>query len=114
MDYDIHAEDEYAAGKKVLFNKNNALQEKELRVVLHSYEGRAFYWRLLSKCGIYKTSFTGDNTTFFNEGMRQIGLWALEEVFTHSPESFAIMQAEAAARDIKYKSDLQSIGGRKV
>lgn len=70
----------------------------DLRVILSTHGGRAFIWRLLGKCGVYKISFTGNSTTFFNEGKRQIGLQLLDEVFEADPNVFTKMQNEAVER----------------
>ncbi len=71
------------------------LREQEgLKALLSKTGGRNFVWRLLTECGVYHTSFTGDNETFFNEGKRQIGLWVLEEIFQSDKKAYALMQEE--------------------
>lgn len=71
---------------------------EELKGLLSIYANRAFYWRLLSHCGVYKNSYTGNSTTFFNEGKRAVGLWLLDEIFEASPTIFNQMQNEAVER----------------
>ena len=46
--------------------------------IMNTPAGRRFIWRLLELTGFQKSSFTGNSTTFFNEGMRNVGLiiWA--------------------------------------
>lgn len=105
MDED-QAQDIHLNKKKTIFERNNALQKEQLRVLLQNYNARSFYWRLLSECGIYKRSFTGDNVTFFNEGKRHIGLWLLEELFEASPEAYAQMQSEALQREARDKLEM--------
>jgi hypothetical protein len=56
--------------------------------------GRRIVWDLLAEAGIFRTSFTGDNTTFFNEGKRQIGLSVLARVNQHCPERYLAMLNE--------------------
>lgn len=74
-------------------------ETEELRIILSTYIGRAFYWRLLSKCGVYKCSFNGDpNVTIFNEGQRNIGLWALEALLLVGSEVYTLMRNEASER----------------
>ena len=92
--------------KNTIFSRNKALQKDQLRVLLEDYKARSFYWRLLSECGIYKRSFTGDNVTFFNEGKRHIGLWLLEELFESAPEAYAKMQSEALEREARDKLEM--------
>lgn len=84
--------------KKTKSKRKREHELNEFRSLLSTYGGRAYIWRLLSQCGVYKISFTGNSTTFFNEGKRQIGLWVLEEVFEADPASFSLMQNEAVER----------------
>lgn len=86
-------------------NKKYSLKrEKELaefKAILETYGGRSFVWRLLTQCGVFRTSFTGNSTTFFNEGKRQIGLWTLDEIYSADPNAFQKMQNEASDRGEK-------------
>lgn len=66
----------------------------DLKKVLSSPEGRRYVWRLMSAAGVFRTSFTGNSTTFFNEGKREIGLTVLSEVMSASMGSFTQMQTE--------------------
>lgn len=66
----------------------------DVRFLLDSLEGRRFLWRLLSECGVYKQSFTGNSETFFLEGQRKIGLWALADIMEAEPESYLRMIKE--------------------
>ena len=71
-------------------------QEQEwLKYILSTVGGRDFLWRLLTECGIYHASFTGEApTTFFNEGKRHIGLWSLDEIFKADLGAYALMMKE--------------------
>lgn len=80
--------------KKTKAELRRLREQTWLKAILSNEGGRDFIWRLLSECGIYHTSFTGDNETFFNEGKRQIGLWALNEVFEADKKAYAVMQEE--------------------
>ena len=70
------------------------MRENEwLKDILSKEGGRNFVWRLLIQCGVYHTSFTGDAPhTFFNEGKRQIGLWALTEI--DEADKFALLKMQ--------------------
>jgi len=58
-----------------------AEQDKDdLLFILNTPQGRRFFYSLLKKCGYEATSFTGNSTTFFNEGQRNIALLLLQEV----------------------------------
>ena len=78
--------------------KDERLRERELndlRVVMSSVEGRRFVWRLLEKAGVFRTSFTGNSTTFFNEGMRNMGLMVLGDVHEAAADAYIVMMNES-------------------
>jgi len=60
----------------------------DVAAVLSTVEGRRFYWRMLVTCGIFKSSFTGNNTTFFNEGERNIGLLMIADMNDADPSAY--------------------------
>lgn len=73
----------------------------DLRVLLNTPEGKRFIWRYISKCGVFKTSFTGNSTTFYLEGARNIGLSLLAEVMEARPEAYLEMSmAQKGANDV--------------
>lgn len=80
-------------------------ETEELREILTTYGGRAYIWRVLEKCGIYRTSFTGNSTTFFNEGKRSIGLEIIEELFNAHVSAYNAMQSEAVVRKEEMKNE---------
>ncbi len=71
----------------------------ELHAILGTYGGRAFIWRLLEQCGVYQAASTDPHGIFRSEGKRDVGLWALEEVFTSDPAAYTIMRNEAVSRE---------------
>lgn len=100
-------EKEQQKAKKKIEREDNDL--KKLLVVV---EFRRFIWRLLTFTGMYKTSFTGNSTTFFNEGKRQVGLFILGAVMRANSSAFAQMQQEFYSEKtseelIKQKEDLE-------
>lgn len=70
----------------------------DVRHVLSSVQGRRFVWMILDMAGVYRSSFTGNSTTFFNEGARNIGLRVLSDVMDAKPEAFLQMQQEDKKR----------------
>tara|TARA_R110000803_G_scaffold121808_1_gene189897 strand:+ start:606 stop:941 length:336 start_codon:yes stop_codon:yes gene_type:complete len=91
--YDAGSESHVAKKKtKVSLIKQQA--EEDMKQMLSEAYGRRLLWRMLEKCGIYKTSFTGNSTTFFNEGRRAVGLDLLEDIIKVSPSSYTLMQSE--------------------
>ena len=64
--------------------------------LLATKQGRAWIWWLLGMCGVFKTSFTGNSTTFFNEGKRDIGLAVLADFTREYPDAYMTMTKENA------------------
>ncbi len=78
--------------------KGKRLRDVELadiKRILDTDFGRRFVWRLLGLAGVFQTSFTGNSTTFFNEGKRDIGLKILADVSEAKPEAYIQMAQEA-------------------
>lgn len=67
----------------------------DLRRILEADHGRRFIWKTLVHCGIFTSSFTGNNTTFFNEGRRDVGLKILADVMEAKPEAYTQMAQDA-------------------
>lgn len=89
-------DDAKKVGRKETLDRIQARQQQEdTAFVLSTMQGRRFYWRLLEKCGIFESSFTGNNTTFFNEGMRNIGLMLLKDVNEIDPQAYLKMLEES-------------------
>ena len=49
-----------------------------MREVLKSRQGQKVIWHILGMCQLYSESFTGNSTTFYNEGKRSVGLELLQ------------------------------------
>jgi hypothetical protein len=97
VDYD--AGDEKQVKKNKTRKKIQAEQEQiDLKTILATAGGRRVIWWILEECGVYRTSFTGNSHTFFNEGKRQIGLMLIEKIFAADPTAYTNMRLEAAER----------------
>ncbi len=78
--------------------KGKRVRERELldvQKILETDFGRRFVWRYLGLAGVFQTSFTGNSTTFFNEGKRDIGLKLLTDVTQAKPDAYIQMTQEA-------------------
>lgn len=92
--------------KKKKYKLKKETDHEYLRSVLSKYEGRAFLWELLSKCGIYDVSFRGDNSlTFFNEGRRSVGLELIALIEEVEPFAISRIRDEAIERSIRGNND---------
>ena len=66
----------------------------DIKHIMSDVSGRRFVWRLLSRCGVYRLSYTGNSDTYFREGERNIGLWLLAELARVDQGLFLQMQQE--------------------
>ncbi len=84
--------------RKQTFKLIHEREVEELRQILQTNGGRAFVWRQLSRCGIFKAPLTDALETFRELGRRDIGLELLDEVFTSDAEAFIVMMREDQMR----------------
>lgn len=74
------------------------LKERErlegLARILSTVDGRKLHWDIFARCHMFETSFTGNNTTFFNEGERNVALRLLADIMKVAPLSFIEMWKE--------------------
>lgn len=86
-------------------NKKSVRDEEldDLKAILNTYGGRAFYWRLLSQCNMFKPSYISGDThgTAVNEGKRMIGLWSMGELAASLSSAYDKMRIEAEERERK-------------
>ncbi len=62
--------------------------------LMSSKRGRALMRDMLTFCGGYRSSFTGNSETYFREGARNVGLYFLSQVQEHAPEHYLEMIKE--------------------
>jgi hypothetical protein len=74
--------------------------DEDLRSVLSTYQGRSFIWELLTRAGIYRTTFS-DNAAIsaFNEGIRQSGLHLIARIDGVDQNAYAKLRREAVRRE---------------
>jgi len=71
----------------------------DFKWIVSNKRGRRFVWSLLEKAGVFRSSFTGNSATFFNEGQRNIGLAVLAMVHEHAPDAYTLMLSEHKEND---------------
>ena len=64
--------------------------------IMATKQGRNWMWWLLAQCGVFQTSFTGNSTTFFNEGKRQVGLVVMADIQRDYADQYLTMTKENA------------------
>lgn len=71
-------------------------QEADMKFVMETVQGRRVMWDLLTRAGVFSSSFTGDNNaTNFNEGRRSEGLRLFNAVMVSCPALYLKMATEA-------------------
>lgn len=86
--------------KEILDRMSVRQQQSDVMFVLSSVEGRRFYWRLMKRCGIFKSSYSAEEgRIFFYEGERNIGLMLLKELNEVIPSAYLQMMEEDASND---------------
>ena len=91
------AGDETQVGERRV-NAKNADRERMAGFgqLLQNKQGRSWLWWLLGECGVFRTSFTGNSATFFNEGKRDIGLKLMADLTREFPDAYMTMTKENA------------------
>jgi hypothetical protein len=107
-DGDLHegplADKEKVRKKGLQERLNRRTELSDVSVMLSTRSGRRFFWRLLTQCGIFRSSMTGNNTTFFNEGRRDVGLHFLADS-QEFPDLYLLMMRESREPEVKEKED---------
>ena len=91
---DLVGQEQQAEKKQKDRKLNRDGQIEDFKWLMSDQRGRRFVYRVLEMTGVYRTSFTGNSTTFFNEGMRNVGLMVVNEIHEHCPELYATLIKE--------------------
>lgn len=92
------ADPKQVAERRVTEISETKLADADLKMVLSTLEGRRFLWRLLSTCGIYRTSFHPSSQIYFNEGVRSVGLNVIADIDRVAPEAMILMMTENSGK----------------
>jgi len=60
------------------YKKERGLLLANVREVAKTEQGKALIWEVLSMCGLYSQTFTGNSQGAFLEGRRSVGLEVLQ------------------------------------
>lgn len=86
-------------------NKLNYQERKRIEsfgAIMAIPEGRLFMNWLLGECGIMRISYSAklpNEATFFNEGMRNVGLKIFSVIDQNFPKEWLLMREEAQKRN---------------
>ena len=91
------ADEREAGAQRKAAKRDQRAEIDELVTLMRQPAGRAFMWRLLHQvCRVHEVSFTGNSGTFFNEGIRNVGLRYLGLIRRHCFDAYQLMEREAA------------------
>lgn len=71
--------------------------DEATRFVLSHAMARRFLWWVLEQCGLFRASFSGNSSTFFAEGERNIGLKIISQLDGVNPTAFPKLMFDMAA-----------------
>ena len=92
----FNAADPEAVGqKKRKADRSENARLNAFKAVMNTRDGRRTIWWLLEQCGVFRSSFTGTESTFFNEGQRNVGLILIADINAICPEQYLVMLTEA-------------------
>lgn len=91
---DIRAQRARTEAQSADAQRRALLEKNDLLWLMGEPRGRRFVWRLLERSGVFRSSFTGNSQTFFNEGARSVGLWAQAICLEFCPEDYLKMLLE--------------------
>lgn len=92
---EFNASDEKAVEAAITKDaKDREQQLADLRSLMKTKSGRRLAFRILELTGVNRSSFTGNSTTFFNEGQRNIGLWLTDELLNADTDAYLLMIKE--------------------
>lgn len=104
---DNAADEETLKVRERLTRRRENRQRGNLKQIMATPAGREFMWVLLDRCGIYRSSFTGNSETFFREGERNIGLYLTAQLNRECVAEYAEMQREALRREEDERKELE-------
>ena len=90
--------------KEKLDEKRKLKKKKEiedLKKVLSTEEGKNVLYKIVSRSKFFELSFTGNVSTYFNEGQREVGRQIMNDISQVSPEHLADFVERAFKKDIE-------------
>ena len=67
-------------------------EKEDMSKVLNNPAGRRVLWRIMDQSKLLAPDmFTGNSTTFYNLGKRDLGLWLYNQIMGSEPKAFLTM-----------------------
>ena len=78
-----------------VYKLREAAEKEDFSSVLNTPSGRRVLWRIMDQSKLLAPDmFTGNSTTFYNLGKRDLGLWLYNEIMGSEPKAFVKMMDE--------------------
>lgn len=101
---DIEAREKRELDQKEKLKRRAMFENNIIAKQMHTYDGRAFVWRMLSMTNAYHENLCGDALQMAKfEGERAIGLRLTHLVLTITPDQYNLMRSEALQREKGWK-----------
>lgn len=93
--FDTADRDELDADRKAAAELELANEINDFQWLMGSKRGRRIVQRLLSKTGLYRSSFNNSGSVMaFNEGQRNFGLRLMAMIEAHCPDQYVLLLQE--------------------
>ena len=92
--FDLSGQENAKLAQRDKSKRETETEAEDLKWIMSNKRGRRFIWGMLDRAGIYRSSFTGNSTTFFNEGQRNIGLQLVGMIHEFCSDQYAVMVKE--------------------
>lgn len=84
--------------------------ERDFCKVMSTREGRHVIWKILEFTGPMRDGFTGNSTSFYNQGKQSTGKFLYGEMDRLCFEMYVEARAEAVERQLNFELEEQSHG----
>jgi len=78
--------------RKKKYDLQISREKEDISAMLNNPSGRRVLWRIMDQSKLLAPDmFTGNSTTFYNLGKRDLGLWLYNEIMESEPKAFLTM-----------------------
>ena len=89
--------DQVATGGR-LEEERARLERADLLSVLSTKIGRRVLWRVLTRCGVFKSIYETSARIHYNAGQQDLGHWLMNEILEVDAAAYLVMQQESQTR----------------
>tara|TARA_R110000824_G_scaffold183673_1_gene364708 strand:- start:1133 stop:1447 length:315 start_codon:yes stop_codon:yes gene_type:complete len=86
--------------RKKKYDLQTAREKEDMSAMLNNPAGRRVLWRIMEQSKLLAPDmFTGNSTTFYNLGKRDLGLWLYNDIMGSEPKAFLTMMNDQLQED---------------